>query len=130
MADWQSLGLVNPSLNEWTFLPIPTVGGETFRASFVGLGTISDRRWRSYALIDGVYYNGDSGTSFRVWPNQQNEIFSLPIPAELKQSGIIVRYLRVRKVFRGRVGRASEPNWSIQIEELLPDTPPLLIEVV
>lgn len=120
MATWQSLGIIQPSLNDWQSFALPSVGGETFRATFLNLGTSSARIWSTSALIDSLYATDESGSSLRLYPRIEKEIFYLPIPPEFKEVGLVVRYLRVKKWARYRIGRVNEPRWSLQIEEFIP----------
>lgn len=124
MATWSSLGLLTPDIGGWQVFNNPTVGGETFRVSFLGLGVNPDSRiWKTFAVIDGLYVAGAetmSGASVKVWPNSLKEIIYLPIPPEFKAAGWTVRDIRVRKFSRFRMGRIVEPQWGIEVEEFFP----------
>lgn len=120
MATWQGLGLVTPTLNQWQILPIASIGGETFRVTFINLGTNpQNRKWTTSCLIDSLYATDESGSSVRVYPAVEKEVIFLPIPPELKNAGLIVRYLRVKKLARYGIGRTTEPGWSIEVEEFI-----------
>lgn len=121
MATWSGLGIATPVNNQWITLNLPTLGGETFRVSFFGLGpSPENRKWASSLLIDTVYATGESGVSKRVWVSEVKEIIHLPIPPDLLDAGLTVRYLRVKKLWRYGVGRVVEPGWSCEIEEFIP----------
>lgn len=121
MASWISLGIITPALNEWRSADVASIGGETFRITFLGLGPGENNRiWKTSALIDGIYFNGDSGSSVRLYPSGDREIIYLPIPPELKAAGVTVRYIRAKKLARYRLGRITEPAWGIEVEELIP----------
>lgn len=124
MATWQSLGLITPEIGGWQTFENPSIGGETFRVGFFGLGINADSRpWRTFAVLDGLYFAGSevmSGSSVPVWPSSLKEVIYLPIPPEFKQAGWVLRSIRVRKFSKYRNGRISEPKWGIEIEEFFP----------
>ncbi len=120
MASWQSLGLVQPALGVWRLCDAPSVGGETFRVTFLNLGlSPQNRRWASFAVIDSLYSSDDRGSSLRIYPSVEKSVLYLPIPPEFRAAGLTVRYLRLRKFYRRYLGRVNEPAWSVEVEEFL-----------
>lgn len=120
MASWQSLGVVTPALGVWRLCNTPSVGGETFRVSFLNLGLSPESRiWGSFAVLESLYATDESGSSARIYPKVGSQVLYLPIPPEFKEAGVIVRYLKLRKFTKRYLGRVNEPAWSVEIEEFL-----------
>lgn len=121
MASWSSLGVVTPHLGEWRLFDAPSAGGETFRLSFINLGLNPEsRRWGGFGVLDSLYATDVSGSGSRVYPKVEKQIITLPIPQDLKNAGLVVRYFRVRKFTRRYLGRVNEPAWAIELEEFVP----------
>lgn len=121
MASWQPLGLINPIVNQYVSWPIASVGGEVFRVTFLNLGPNPPARFRTYGWIDGQYFNGDRTQARKIYPSTEPQIITLPIPPDLVQAGIIVRYIRLQKKLFFRTGRVNEPLWTAYLEEFIGD---------
>ncbi|OLP19812.1 hypothetical protein BST81_03520 [Leptolyngbya sp. 'hensonii'] len=120
MASWQSLGIVTPKLGQWLLFNSPSIGGETFRVTFLNLGLSPENRiWKSFAVLDSLYATDESGSSSRLYPSVEKQVIYLPIPPEFKTAGLIVRYLRIRKFPKRFLGRVEEPIWAVELEEFI-----------
>lgn len=109
---WNTLGIVSVS-TDWQILNQASFAS-TFRISF--LGDIQ-RAWY-FARIRQYYGSSEVSFSTKIYPKQEAIILELPIPQELQNQGVIVRYLGVCK-FPFRRYTVLDSNWQIKIEELV-----------
>lgn len=109
---WNSLGTVAVS-TDWQVLNQATFAS-TFRISFLG---DLERTWY-FARIRQYYGVNEVSLSVRLYPKQESIIIELPIPQELQNQGVAVRYLGVCK-YPFRRYTVVDSSWQIMIEELV-----------
>lgn len=109
---WNSLGTVTIT-TDWQILEQSTLAS-TFRITY--LGNI-DQIW-SYGRIRQYYSTNEVSPSIRIYPKSQSLILEIPIPQELINSGVAVRYLGVCKfpVYRNTI---PDSDWQVLVEELI-----------
>lgn len=106
------MGTITPSTDWQTF---PQVSfASTFRISFLG---DLNRVWY-FARIRQYYSSNEVSLSVRLYPKQESLILNIPIPLELQEQGIVVRYLGVCK-YPFRRNTVLDSDWQIKVEELV-----------
>lgn len=108
---WKSIGTIIPALT-WQTFPLPTTG-DTFRVTYGGnLNRISTFAYvRQYLSVDIVT------KSIRLYPKNQQEVIELPIPATLRESGLVLCYLGAMKFPNRPRFVQPDTNWTLTIEE-------------
>lgn len=112
---WTSLGskVLTP---EWQLFDIPVIGTELFRVK--NTWTIKPvYRMRAYL---GQFF-GTTNEVFvstkRIYPYKDLfENVELVIPQDLKESGVITRYIGIKLYIPSRVG-VAEYDWTLELEE-------------
>ncbi|WP_416671551.1 hypothetical protein [Egbenema bharatensis] len=113
MLTWRTLGTITPATFNWQLYDQPTAAS-VFRFTFQGN---LNRVWY-YARVRQYFYAGDVGVSQRLYPKSESVILEMPIPAELLDAGMVIRYLGIAK-FPLRRRTVADGDWSVRIEELL-----------
>ncbi|MBE9182875.1 hypothetical protein IQ268_30530 [Oculatella sp. LEGE 06141] len=103
---WQSLGTISPS-EDWQSYPIDPVGSETFRI----VQSLSIEPFNICLLTQYFAPPGGRATFRRVYPSNEPTIITLPIPEDLRASGIVVRTLQIKR----RLPYFPAP-WQIEIQ--------------
>lgn len=109
---WNTLGVMVVS-TDWQVFNQPSYAS-TFRISFLG---DLERTWY-FARIRQYYGADEVSLSTRIYPKRESIILELPIPQELQNQGVMMRYLGVRK-YPFRRYTVIDSNWQIKIEELI-----------
>jgi len=107
---WQTVGTLEPGY-QWQQFNTPVIGGELFRLTqtwqgeYPGIGP---------ALFSSVY--SDSGVSGfrRFYPNQEPLLLEMPVPQELVDAGLLVRYIQVKLSIRARL--YDQASWQVTLE--------------
>lgn len=112
---WTSLGskVLTP---EWQLFNIPVVGTELFRVK--NTWTIKPV-YRMRAYLGQFFGTTDEVlvSTKRIYPYKDlHENVELLIPEDLKEAGIITRYIGIRLYIPSRVGIA-EYDWQVELEE-------------
>lgn len=107
------MGTITPANYEWTLYDQPSAAS-TFRFTFQG---DLNRIW-SYARVRQYFYLGGVGVSQRIYPRSDSLIIEMPIPQDLLDSGLVVRYLGIAK-FPARRWTVADGDWSVRLDELL-----------
>lgn len=106
---WGNLGTLSLTY-QWRTFDLAAVGGETFRASMPGLGTVD-----GYCLLRPYYAVGGAGQTRRLYPTDEQKILTFLIPPELNQADGWVRYFQARLSDRARVFAGQ--TWNLKLEE-------------
>ena len=109
---WNALGTIEVSTH-WQVFPQASFAS-TFRISFLG---DLQRTWY-FARIRQYYGTDEVSLSVRLYPKRESIILELPIPQELQNQGVTMRYLGVRK-YPFRRYTVVDSEWQIKIEELV-----------
>ncbi|MEP0868879.1 hypothetical protein NDA01_03585 [Trichocoleus desertorum AS-A10] len=111
---WRSLGTLKPQM-DWRTFNAPTFS-DTFRITYTGLTP----ELSSTALIRQYFANDEVSPATRLYPKREKLILELPIPEPLKNSGMVVRYIGVKRLIRRRYGFIwPDSDWSLTLEELI-----------
>ena len=122
MTTWATLGTVQPDLATWQQFPVvSSSGNDLIRISFDYPQGSLVRGWAwlrcRYEMPDGVV----ATQSQRIYPSSiQQTIINFPIPADLREKGIISRIFETKKGLRRRDYALPDASvWSMTVEELL-----------
>jgi hypothetical protein len=116
---WINCGTVDPDHFEWKLFDYPLVGGEVFRVRHTNGIYMS---W-GYALLAFFYSIGSESGRYgykRIYPRwvldghgEDYEIFISPIPPQLEEMGVQVRYAGVTLPAKSP---RTIPTWSISLD--------------
>lgn len=123
IGTWEQVGTV--TINDgWNLVPDSLISAETFRFSYFLDWDKWDnyKGYRSFALIRFLYPSSSIiiGKTHRLYPKRNQEIKSYIIPAQLKEQGIILNDLSIKRVITyKRILIAEAIPWQLKIEYLL-----------
>lgn len=114
---WTSLGskVLTP---EWQLFDVPVIGTELFRIK--NTWTVKPV-YRMRAYLGQFFGTTDEVlvSTKRIYPYKDlHETVELPIPQDLKESGIITRYIGIKLYIPSRVG-VTQYDWSLELEEYI-----------
>lgn len=120
---WNLLGIVQPSISDWTSFPLEsTSGNDLIRVKFGYLAGARVRGWAwlrcSYQLDADIIFSD----STRIYPSFEAKSLNLAIPADFRERGITTRSFQVKKGLQRyylRQPHGLDYEWSISVEELL-----------
>lgn len=100
----------------WLAYPESSITSETFRVTFLALPTTTF----SWVWIRPYYIpeRFGVGPSRRVYPSEDPQIIEIPIPQDLRDEGMTVRDIQIKKGYRYRIGRSPDGPYTVKLEEL------------
>jgi hypothetical protein len=113
MADWVALGTVAPYF-DWKFFDIPIVGSEILRVRHTNW---IYPQW-GYAWLAFSWDIGSDSGKFgfkKIFPKEENETIVCPVPPQLAQVGVSVRYAIIKLDNRAQW---TDPTWSVSLDAL------------
>lgn len=112
--NWSNLGSIYP-VPEWELFNIPVIDTELFRVR--NYWTVKPY-YRLYAYLGQFFANTDEVlVSRRIYPFKDTaQNIQLPIPQDLKDSGIITRYIGIKLALPSKAGTYNH-DWRIELDE-------------
>lgn len=118
---WNNLGTLTPVPDQWIKFPVISNGANAlFRVTFFALNFA---KVRSYLLLRESYSTAQTSQvteARRVYVRQEQQLLEIPVPKDLFDRTIYLRYLEAKKVyFRPRgLGITYDLDWQVKLEEI------------
>lgn len=114
--DWANLGSITP-VPEWELFNTPVIGTELFRVR--NYWTVKPY-YRLYAYLGQFFATSNEVlVSRRIYPFKDTaQDIELLIPQDLKNSGIITRYIGIKLALPRKAGTYNH-DWRVELDEYM-----------